>query len=1832
MRINASFLVKADQVSDYIPGLSTIANLIDLFHKCAVLPAKQKANISNSHYYTYLQQKGFSRCVVLLIPVIGNVSVAIYDFAKSKYKHKNAALATARPVPPSASQASPNCTPPESIKGLVVDTGRQLGKHAKSLVMSKREVRVSNAVQQDYSQATLMAGCNEKTAQQLAIGVYEKQSQGSSPLVEWSSDRPGYCEHSFKEPFMALYPHLTQPGPLKPLAIVKDNQLAGSNSHMHIYSSSVIHYGMRPSRLSEAELHKKLKDLQQLRCPSCIKDLIVQGHKFLKEIEEEAALHGVFYLATAYELHLSLNIQEYSFERQALNQYLGKLENSLKEGESLLHYFATHENRSIFIYLFAERPNIKSHMDTLAGNLAKETPLHIAIKSGSIPIVQFLLEQGADVKKLDSLQNNALHHACQSKKDCEDLVRILLQYEPALMEAKNGDGQTPLRLAALTGNEKSVEYLLGQFAVGAKLDHQDKDGNTPLHLAIIGKGSSSKQVAGNYAKIIVALVKKGANLHTLNHKKQTVLALILENKIITKALVRAKLSPQILVSFLQDCYLSQETLSIFRIKAQQNWEFKVPLEEIYVRLGMIEHKGRNTCDQIPNGHSEYLQDARIPTYETILEPKEKVEIEQLFGYAPPIKQEARKIYVQGTAGIGKSTLCHYIAYRWAKGQLWQASFTYLFWIPLRNLTLRKYPDHKKYTAVDLIAKEYEGKIPRSVLEACLNDVNDESDNSFRKKSLLILDGYDELSADAQANTSLAAAFKQLKELFPNILITSRPGSCYFERSCELELLGFDKEGVNRYIDRFFKHVQAEEKKEKLYHLLNASPQVLSLAQIPINLTLLCCLFNEDPQIFDNEQTVTMSTIYARVVNWMYQWFLLRRIDQRQSRQTKEQILAEKNLRQNPEVAYIAAAFEEMADFAMKNNTLYLSKQEIEDFRGNKISSNELADCGLMRIPEAEEKGYFIHLTFQEFLAASKVANQYLTGERQACQAFVQNYKFEPRYALVLRMIAGSLSLATSNNRRYGGALQSFFDDLFAMPHDLAINSELVLIADCFEECQDPTVVKQYDGFIELLKDYMKYLCLQGLGFERFLSNKNLLNHPEIVRTITELLFDPQTNQNMLKILVRTEGAGLSLTSEIIGVIVEELKDPKKDSKAKRLASYILEETVRQRGELPKEALAALIQAFQEGDRRTKVRIFSALRTIINHVGGLSEEALAALIQALKEGDNLTKDCVAYALKEVAIQGGKFAKEALAALIQVLKESDNLIKSCAIKALGAMAIQGGELAREALAALIQAFQEGDSEIKDCAASALGTIAKQEGELAREALAALIQALKEDDRGTKDSAASALGTIVKQGGELSEEGLAVLVQALKEDDRRTKDYAVFVLRAIAEQGDEFPEEGLAVLIQAFKEGDEETRRSAAGTLGAIATQGGEFPEEGLAALIQVLKEEDSLAKGYADSALGRMGQQEDKLLKEALVALIRAFKEGDEETKSSAAGTLGAIARQGYELPEEGLVALIRAFKEGDRRTKDCAAFVLGAIAEQRGELPKEGLAALIQAFKEGDGETKRSAASGLREITKQGIELLKEGLAALIQALKEGDNLAKSEAARALGIIAMHGYELPKEGLVALIQAFKEGDRRTKDWATFALKAIAEQRGELPEKGLAALIQALKEDDSNAQRWAANALEAIAIQGGELSKEVLAALIETLKEGDNLAKGEAASALETMATQGSELSKEVLAALIETLTEGDRKTRAYATDALQKVDKDTLLKMSRKAFALIAKVCFFTKSSFSVKGQRAQISDKRITYACEERLTLTYEEIREQLPLELAIWRARLDSLSPTEVS
>lgn len=85
--------LSVDNAYDYVPFVSTLSSSIDLFKKYVLLNFSSKQFVEKNHYYTQLKRKSIFLSIILLIPVIGNLTVFVYDLKYSKYNERDWVLA-----------------------------------------------------------------------------------------------------------------------------------------------------------------------------------------------------------------------------------------------------------------------------------------------------------------------------------------------------------------------------------------------------------------------------------------------------------------------------------------------------------------------------------------------------------------------------------------------------------------------------------------------------------------------------------------------------------------------------------------------------------------------------------------------------------------------------------------------------------------------------------------------------------------------------------------------------------------------------------------------------------------------------------------------------------------------------------------------------------------------------------------------------------------------------------------------------------------------------------------------------------------------------------------------------------------------------------------------------------------------------------------------------------------------------------------------------------------------------------------------------------------------------------------------------------------------------------------------------------------------------------------------------------------------------------------------------------------------------------------------------------------------------------------------------------
>ncbi len=155
-----------------------------------------------------------------------------------------------------------------------------------------------------------------------------------------------------------------------------------------------------------------------------------------------------------------------------------------------------------------ENAEIDIHIKDNAGRMA----IDFATACGLRELVKALSQ--AEEAHADTYGNTSLHHACWNEQS--EVVKILLEKDPASVNKPNDDGESPLILAVRRSNLMIAELLL---AAGAKTDIADADGVRPLH------------IAADHGDLFMgkALLKAGAAIDSKTSDGETALILAARN-------------------------------------------------------------------------------------------------------------------------------------------------------------------------------------------------------------------------------------------------------------------------------------------------------------------------------------------------------------------------------------------------------------------------------------------------------------------------------------------------------------------------------------------------------------------------------------------------------------------------------------------------------------------------------------------------------------------------------------------------------------------------------------------------------------------------------------------------------------------------------------------------------------------------------------------------------------------------------------------------------------------------------------------------------------------------------------------------------------------------------------------------------------------------------------------------------------------------------------------------------------------------------------------------------------------------------------------------------
>ena len=314
------------------------------------------------------------------------------------------------------------------------------------------------------------------------------------------------------------------------------------------------------------------------------------------------------------------------------------------------------------------------------------------------------------------------------------------------------------------------------------------------------------------------------------------------------------------------------------------------------------------------------------------------------------------LLIEGRPGSGKTTLVHKVSQDWAKGELLLDGIRLLFLVHLRhffsdpNITIR-----------DILKNHF-------LQETTVDQILKFAEHFSGEGLCFILDGLDEYVPKKPS----AAVFKLIRRVvLPKalVIVASRPAALASFRkkaTMRIETLGFLKGEIKNYV-RNYKFFSLD-KVDDLLSYLDLHPNVMHMCYLPIHTAMVCFLYDQ------------MGNALPRTETEMYEKFtlytLLRAVFREQGSDSVPPYTSIEHLPQSARML-----FEEICHLAFQktiSSQQVMKGSEIERLRRSVHNSKD--SLGLITVDRvARKEGMetlytFLHLTFQEYLAAYHVAH------------------------------------------------------------------------------------------------------------------------------------------------------------------------------------------------------------------------------------------------------------------------------------------------------------------------------------------------------------------------------------------------------------------------------------------------------------------------------------------------------------------------------------------------------------------------------------------------------------------------------------------------------------------------------------------------------------------------------------------------------------------------------------------------------------------------------------------------------------------------------------------
>ena len=362
------------------------------------------------------------------------------------------------------------------------------------------------------------------------------------------------------------------------------------------------------------------------------------------------------------------------------------------------------------------------------------------------------------------------------------------------------------------------------------------------------------------------------------------------------------------------------------------------------------------------------------------------EISNLFTVKRRQKQ-VKRILFEGAPGVGKTTLSLFLLEDWVNGRAFQ-QFELVLFFPLRQMKSCSVSNQLKEALAQVLSEE----------SVCMS-LSHYLTKIDRGNVLIIADGWNEL--DEAERHSGALLYEVLFGDLLNhlsVIVTSRPsaskslGVPWKAVDSFMIVHGFSKEGIEKYILSEF--TDDSEKAHCFLEVMSRNQALQSMCTVPMNCAIACHLY----------RSIGMNKLQVTTMTELYKEYILNMLA----------LLCD----DNPFIlTFDTLPFDmqklwwnlcEIAFSTIKKSSLVFSQEELVD-NYSLLLNEAILGFNLLQSLECSKKTkcfQFLHVTFQEFLAALFIANKMSATQQHEVYSL---YGHSSRFGLVWRFFFGLCS-------------------------------------------------------------------------------------------------------------------------------------------------------------------------------------------------------------------------------------------------------------------------------------------------------------------------------------------------------------------------------------------------------------------------------------------------------------------------------------------------------------------------------------------------------------------------------------------------------------------------------------------------------------------------------------------------------------------------------------------------------------------------------------------------------------------------------------------------------